>query len=213
MARRKKDDDDPLADALRAGWASAVQLYEHLRAGGRPAALPPGPVRLDPGETGYAEAILGYARYYGTNVSYRQSSSFLFGSATFVLAGMAAEAASNAHARNRAHARAAAQWRDQANVRTLLSDRRLLCDSNGRWLSFWHEGIVEFHGDLSQWMFVLRYQVGSPLMLHGPAAPWFAVCLAHLVYGPNGLRLPILAGLAAERTITLAPERPQLPPA
>jgi hypothetical protein len=63
-------------------------------------------------------------------------------------------------------------------------------------LSFWHEGIVEFQGDMAQLLFVLRYEVGDPMMLHGPAAPWFAVSVAHLVYGPSGLRLPALAALA-----------------
>jgi hypothetical protein len=228
VARRKKDPGpDPLSDALRAGWTSARQLYAHLAGGGRPAPLPPGPVRLEPGETGHAEGILGYARYYGTSVSYRQNSSLWFGSTGFVLAGMAAESMSNSAARNRAHAAAAPQWRDRANVRTLLTDRRFLCDYGGRWLSFWHKGVAEFHGDLSQWMFVLRYQVGEPLMLHGPAAPWIAVCAAYLIYGADSLRLPILAPLAAGQVIPgqaipgqilsaqdlPAQDRPALPPA
>lgn len=57
-----------------------------------------------------------------------------------------------------------------ANARTILTNQRLMCDYGGQWLSFWHDGVVEFQGDLAQWMFVLRYEVGSPLMLHGPAA-------------------------------------------
>lgn len=33
-------------------------------------------------------------------------------------------------------------------------------------------------------------------MLHGPVAPWFAVSVAHLVYGRRGLQLPALTALA-----------------
>jgi len=188
--------DGRLEIALREGWASACQLYQHLQRGGDLVILPPGAVRLNPDEVPYAEAVLGYARFYGTAVTYQQNSTFLFGSATFVAAGMAANAIANSSARNRAAAQAATQWRDQAHVRTILTNKRLLCDYRGRWLSFWHEGIVEFQGDMAQWLFVLRYQVGDPIMLHGPAAPWFAVSVAHLVYGRRGLQLPALAALA-----------------
>ncbi|MGH3679804.1 MAG: hypothetical protein ACRDT2_06045 [Natronosporangium sp.] len=182
--------------ALHEGWTSACQLYEHLHAGGDLTALPPGPVRLNPGEVAYANAVLGYARYYGMTVTYQQGSALLLGSAMFVAAGLAANAIANTSARRRAEAQAAIQWRDHANVRTILTSHRLLCDYGGTWLSFWHEGIVELQGDLTHWLFVLRYQVGHPIMLHGPVAPWFAVSVAHLVYGRRGLQLPALTALA-----------------
>jgi hypothetical protein len=188
--------DGRLDHALREGWAGACQLYQHLQRGGDLTVLPPGAVRLNPDEVPYAEGMLGYARFYGTSVTYQRSSTFLLGSATFVAAGMAANAIANSTARNRAAAQAATQWRDHAHVRTILTNKRLLCDYRGEWLSFWHEGIVEFQGDMAQWLFVLRYQVGDPIMLHGPAAPWFAVSVARLVYGPRGLQLPALAALA-----------------
>jgi len=188
--------DPQLEAALQAGWTSACQLYEHLHNGGELTALPPGAVRLNPDEVAYADAVVGYARYYGTTATYQQSSSLLFGSAAFVAAGMAVEAVANSSAKSRALAQAAVQWRDHASVRTILTNQRLLCDFRGQWLSFWHEGIVEFQGDTAQWLFVLRYQVGSPIMIHGPAAPWYAVSVARLVYGPRGLQLPALAGVA-----------------
>jgi len=151
---------------------------------------PPGALRLDPGEVGYGESVAGYARFYGMDVTYRQNSSFWFGSAAFVAAGLAADAIGNASARNRAQRMAASQWRDHAHVRTMLTNRRLLCDYQNQWLNFWHEGIIEFAFDAPSWSLVLRYQSGSPLMLHGPAVPWFAVAVAHIVYGPHGMRLP-----------------------
>jgi hypothetical protein len=188
--------DGRFDQALRDGWASACQLYQHLQNGGDLAVMPPGAVRLDPDEVPYAEAVLGYARFYGMSVTYERSNMFLLGSATFVAAGLAANAIANSSAKSRAAAQAATQWRDHAYVRTILTNKRFLCDYGGQWLSFWHEGIVEFQGDMAQWLFVLRYQVGDPMMLHGPAAPWFAVSVAYLVYGPRGLQLPALAALA-----------------
>ncbi|MEV4134580.1 hypothetical protein AB0J72_20715 [Dactylosporangium sp. NPDC049742] len=187
--------DGGLEHALREGWSSACQLYGHLHAGGELAALPPGSVRLNPGEVAYADTMLGYARFYGTTVTYERNSTFLLGSAAFVAAGMAATAIANSSAKQRAAAQAAAQWRDHATVRTILTNQRLMCDYRNRWLSFWHNGITELQGDVTQWLFVLRYEVGDPIMLHGPAAPWLTVSIAHLVYGPGGLQLPGLAAL------------------
>jgi hypothetical protein len=198
---------DPLDIALRDGWTSACRIYERLQAGGDPVPLPPGPIRLGPGEVLLGESILGYARFYGTTVTYQGSTSLLLGSAAFVVAGMAANAIANSAARRRAEAQAATQWRDHANVRTLLTNKRLMCDYGGQWLSFWHEGVVEFLGDLARWMFVLRYEVGDPIMLHGPAAPWFAVAVAHIAYGRPGLQLPALAAVA--RSVTEAAARRQ----
>ncbi len=194
MSRRKSTPDvDP---ALQAGWSSACQLYEHLSGPGELTALPPGALRLQPGEVNYGQGVLNYSRFYGMNVRYNQSNSFWFGSAGFVAAGMAFDAIGNASARNRAQAMAAAQWRDHAQVRMMLTDRRLLCDYRNKWLNFWHEGIVEFACDLRLWSFVLRYEVGEPLMLHGPAAPWFAVAVARIAYGRQGLQLPAFGPLA-----------------
>ncbi|MGH3716906.1 MAG: hypothetical protein ACRDT4_26115 [Micromonosporaceae bacterium] len=185
-----------MENALAEGWSSACQLYEHLARGGELAVLPPTAVRLNPDEVHYADAMVGYARYYGQNVTYQQSSMFLLGSATFVAAGLAANAIGNASARRRAEAQAATQWRDHAQVRAIVSNQRILTDYGGQWLSFWHNGVVEMQGDLAQWVFVLRYEVGDPLMIHGPAAPWFATVIARQVYGPRGLQLPALAPLA-----------------
>jgi hypothetical protein len=192
----RRTTDDGQQAALREGWNSACRLYGYLDAGGDLAGLPPGAVRLNQDEVAYGDALLGYARFYGTSATYQQSSTLLLGSATFVAAGLAANAIANASARQRAQAHAAHQWRDHATVRTILTNHRLLCDYRGQWLSFWHTGVVEFQGDVAQWLFVLRYEVGDPIMLHGPAAPWFAVSVARLVYGRDGLRLPALAPLA-----------------
>jgi hypothetical protein len=188
---------DPRGDAaLRDGWSNVCRLYEHLAGGGALTPLPPDAIRLDRGENRYGDAILGYARYYATAVSYQQTSSFWFGSPVFVLGGLAAESMANSAAQRRAQAMSAAQWRDQALVRTKLTSRRLLCDYQGSWLSFWHEGVIEMSIDLARWAFIVRYQQGEPLLLHGPPAPWFALASATLVYGADGYRLPAFAPVA-----------------
>jgi hypothetical protein len=207
---------DPALDAaLHAGWTSACGLYEHLLRGGQLAALPPTGLRLGQNEVIFGDAVLGYARFYGTTAQYRENSSFWFGSPAFVLAGMAGDAIGNASARKRAAAMAAAQWRDQAQVRMVLTNQRLLGDYQGNLLSFWHNGVVELSADLAHWSFLLRFQEGHPLMLHGPAAPWFAVAVAWLVFGPQGMQIPALAPMAAAiaqrtRAITgeVVPEAP-----
>ncbi|MEH1017302.1 hypothetical protein V6U90_29955 [Micromonospora sp. CPCC 206060] len=194
---RRKDSAAALEAVLRDGWSSACQLYEHLARGGQLVALPPSGLRLSQNETVFGDTVLGYARFYGTAVQYRESSHLWFGSTSFVLAGMAGDAISNASARSRAQAMAAAQWRDQAQVRMILTNERLLGDYQGNLLSFWHNGVVELTADLTQWSFILRYQEGVPLMLHGPAAPWYAVATAWLIFGPQGMHLPALAPISA----------------
>ncbi|WP_323374149.1 hypothetical protein [Plantactinospora alkalitolerans] len=194
---RRKETSAAIDAALRDGWSSACRLYEHLVRGGQLVALPPTGLRLGQDEKIFGDTMLGYARFYGTSAQYRESSSFWFGSTGFVLAGMASDAISNASARSRAQAMAAAQWRDQAQVRMVLTNQRLLGDYQGNLLSFWHNGVQELAADLSQWSFVLRYQEGNPLMLHGPAAPWYAVAIAWQIFGPEGMRLPALAPITA----------------
>lgn len=187
----------PNEQVVRDNWNSACSLYRHLAAGGDLVPLPMDAIRLNPNEHRYGRSVLGYARYYyGTTVPYQTSNSFWFGSATFVVAGLAAESIANAAARNRAEAMAATQWRDHADVQTILTDQRFLCDYQGTWLNFWHEGVVELLVDLPRWAFILRYQQGAPLMLHGPSAPWFALAAARLIYGPPAVQWPAFAAIA-----------------
>ncbi|WP_020579202.1 hypothetical protein [Actinopolymorpha alba] len=203
--------DNGLDQSLQQGWQSACALYQHLRQGGEVPELPPSSLRMDPGERIYGDLVLGYARFYSTNVSYQQSSGFFFGSPAFIAAGLIGTAVVNAASRRRAEVAAAAQWRDHCQVRAVITDRRIFCDVLGRWLSFWHEGVVELAADLTQWSFVARYQVGEPLLLHGPAAPWAAVAFARLVYGPRGLHIPALAPIADAVTQVHGPAGPPVP--
>jgi len=183
-------------EAHAEGWSRACQLYEYLANGGEAAQVPPGSLRLAPGEVAYVDTGVGYARFYGKNVTYQTTSGFLMGSAAFVAAGVVGNALRNTSAKRRAEAEAAAQWRDQAHVRAVVTNHRILTDVQGRLLDFWHEGVVEFTGDLSQPMIMLRYQVGHPLLLHGPAVPYVAVVLARLLYADRWRELPVMGPIA-----------------
>jgi hypothetical protein len=168
------------------------------------------------------------------DVTYGQSSTFIIGSPLLMAAGLIGSAVGNAYTRNKAANMAQAQWRPQGSVRTILTNQRILCDVTGQWLDFWHEGIVELLADLPQWMVVTRYEVGDPLMLRGPLAPWYTVAMTYIAYGRQGLASPWLARIAhavaarrraADATITgsvvpprhptddaaLPPVRPALP--
>jgi len=186
--------------AVRDNWNSVCSLYKYLAAGGNLLPLPTEGIRLRPGEQLYSRNVLGYARYYGTTVPYERSNHFWFGSTTFVVAGLAADSISNAVARSRAEAMAATQWRDHGHVQTILTSQRFLCDYRGQWLSFWHEGVVELVVDVPRWAFIVRYEEGAPLLLHGPAAPWFALAAARVIYGPQAYAWPAFASIAQAAT-------------
>jgi hypothetical protein len=192
MARNAPKDQS----AFTLGWSDACRMFEHLTSEGELPALPPMAIRLRSGEVAHAHGVLECARFYGMDVTYQQSSTFVMGSPLLVATGLIGSAVGNAYARNKAADMARAQWRPQGPVRTVLTDQRILCDVAGEWLTFWHEGIMEFHADPRQWMVITRYEVGEPLMLRGPVAPSYMVALTYIVYGRQGLASPWLEPIA-----------------
>jgi hypothetical protein len=185
---------DPWAE----GWTQAVKLRQALLDGHPLPTLPYVPMRLEQGEVAHARVGVEYARFYSTNVSYRQSNGFFFGSPAFVVTGLAVNAIGNAAARSRAQAMAAAQWRERQGVDAYLTDRRILtCVASHRWLSFWHQGIIEAAPMLEHWSLLETFQQGDPVRWTGPAAAWLAVAVIHLAYGDDQLaHHPGLAALA-----------------
>ncbi|GAB3480361.1 hypothetical protein [Nocardiopsis coralliicola] len=189
---------DSPGDVWTLGWRSAVDLRSALLGGAGLPELPFVPVRLEPGETAHAELVLDYRRFYGTDVSYSQTSGFYFGSPVFVAASLAGQGLGNMAAKNRAEAQARAQWREHQRVTAYLTDTRLLALVDGhRWLSWWHAGAMQVHTLLEEWSVVQMFGDTEPLRWEGPAAPWLAVALVDLVYGRDALaRHPGLAALA-----------------
>ncbi|GAB3709644.1 hypothetical protein [Nocardiopsis nanhaiensis] len=178
-----------MADPWAEGWDQAGKLRHALLDGMPLPRLPFIPIRLQQGEVAHAEVSMQYSRYYGTNVTYQQSSGFYFGSPLFVATGLAAQAVGNASARSRAQAMAAAQWREHQGVQAYLTNQRVIaCVQGHRWLSFWHRGIIQADPVLDHWSLVEIFEEGEPVRWQGPAAPWLAVAIIHLAYGDDHLR-------------------------
>ncbi|WP_349879519.1 hypothetical protein ABIH81_06770 [Micromonospora sp. HUAS YX12] len=173
--------------AVDTSWAdgrdAARRTLEFLAQGGQPGAVPaPGflteePVHLD--------ARLHYARHYGTTVAYQQTSAVAFGSPAFVTGALLANAVGNSNARSRAARMASPQWRDHELTRVVLTPTRTWCYSFGRWLSFDHTAVMEYH--LDPHGVVLLFADTEPLRLTGPGAWLHAVLFAYFRFGAPAL--------------------------
>ena len=190
-------------DEWARGWHHAVALLRHLREGGQPAQLS---TALRVGDQHvYADVPLVYARFYGMNVEYGQSSMFAWGGPLFMAAAYTSNAVSNANARNRAAREAAPQWREHTTARTVVTGDQTACLVNGQWLAFSHSAVVELGADLSRYTCLLTFGEVEPVMLHGSAAPYVAVLLSYLLYGPG--RLETLPFLEPLRPVPPAPSQ------
>jgi hypothetical protein len=179
-----------------AGWDGAVHLYRHLVNGGIPEEVTTS-LLLAPGEHAYADLTLGYARFYGMDVTYRQTSGFFLGSPLFVAAGLAFNAAGNSLAKRRAEAQAAPQWREHCPARVVVTTYCTMCFAHGRWLRFPHSSAVDFNADMLNGVCYLICNGTEPLQLTGPQIPWLTVLLASFLYGPYRLpKLPFLQSIA-----------------
>lgn len=183
----------------RQGWEGAAGLLRYLAAGNPLTPLQGTTLVLGPGELPYADTALEYARFYAMNVAYNKTTVIGFGSLPFMAATLAGSAIANSVARSRAQAMAAQQWREIQIGRVVLTDRRFLANAGGRWLSFYHEAIVEFLPSAENFALVLSFQDSEPLRLRGPAVPWVSVALGSLLYPVETLfQIP---GLAALRVV------------
>ncbi|MEV4821863.1 hypothetical protein [Micromonospora sp. NPDC049274] len=188
--------------AVDTSWAdgrdAARRTLEFLAQGGQPGAVPtPGFFTEEPV---YLDARLHYARHYGAAVTYQQTSALAFGSTAFVTGALLANAIGNSSARSRAERLARPQWRDHELTRVVLTPSRTWCYSFGRWLSFDHTGVIEYHLDAHG--VVLLFADSEPLRLSGPAAWLHAIFFAYFRFGAPALTtatflLPIRAGQAA----------------
>lgn len=133
-------------------------------------------------EVFFLDVPADYARHYGMDVSYSQSSAFYFGRPAFVLAGLGISAMSNAARRNAAAQQAAAQWRERQPCRLVVSNQRILCQVGGRWLSFYFSGMTAVYPEVGEWSLITQYDSTSPLLLSGvhvPAAALLTVLATH----------------------------------
>ncbi len=122
-------------------------------------------------ETFFLDVPAGYARHCGADVSYSQSSGFYYGRPTFVIARVGVNVMANAARRNAAARQAAAQWREHQPCRLVISNQRLLCQVDGRWLSFYFSAVTAVHPESENWSLITRYDSTSPLLLSGEHVP------------------------------------------
>ncbi|MGC4851815.1 hypothetical protein ACLQ24_00095 [Micromonospora sp. DT4] len=118
-------------------------------------------------------------------VTYTQTSALAFGSAAFVTGALIANAVGNLSAKSRAERLARPQWREHQLARVVLTPTKTWCYASGRWLSFDHAAVMEYH--LDHHGVVLLFADSEPLRLTGPAAWVHAVLFAYFRFGAQAL--------------------------
>jgi len=194
--------------ALFQSQHDACELSSDLRSGSwRPLACPWNVV-VKPGEEIMATAHGNYSRFYGTDVSYMQSSGFFMGNAAFVLLGVAATTLGNRARRRQAEAMAQQQWREQQSVYAIVTNCRVLCQkADGTWLSFYYSGVTSMDVDSTTGTLILQFPDTQPLMLGGAAGLFCAVAMVWILHGRRGLEShPGLQHLRNLQQSTFTPE-------
>ncbi len=175
-------------DASSRGWRDAQALRQQLLAGEVPATLAVWDVVPYANEEFFCDVPIGYARYYGTDVNYSQTSGFFYGRPAFVAAGLAVTALSNAAQRTTARNKARQQWREQCISRLVVSNHRLLVRTRGRWLSFDYASMTAVFPEPTSWGLVCQFSGAEPLLLTGDHAPFVAVMTLYRTHGERALR-------------------------
>ncbi|MFD6752284.1 hypothetical protein [Micromonospora gifhornensis] len=174
-ARRPQD------AAGQQGWIEAIHLYQQLAAGEPP------PVVYSPDFIGsgvvYLDAPFTYSRYYGTTVTYEQSSTFAYGRPAFVVGAVVGDLIGNSVARSRAASFAQPQWRDFAYARVILTPTTTWCCLGGLWLAFDHDVVMGYSVDGMNAL--LTFPDVEPLRLGGPSVWCHAVMFAYARFGPD----------------------------
>ena len=185
---------DPLAAAHQEGWRSAVNLYAALVAGQPPQqVLAPGFFTTEPL---HLDTTMTYARYYGMDVTFQPGATFPLGSPGFVAGAAIGNLIGNSIGRSQAAETARTQWREHRTVRVVVTARTTWCCVDGRWLSFDHSAVMEYH--LNGPHCVMTFAGVEPLGLAGPAAAVHAVLFAYLRGGHGWQHAPFLHPVAAD---------------
>jgi hypothetical protein len=179
--------------AHQVGWETAVNAYAALTRGLPPQQVlaggfvSPEPVHLD--------TVMGYARYYGMDVSFQPGFTVAFGSPAFVAGAAIGSLVGNSVGRSRAAAMARAQWREHRTIRVIVTASTTWCCVDGRWLRFDHAVVMEYY--LEGATCVMTFPDTEPLMLTGPPAAVHAVLFAYLRGGHGWQHQPFLHHIAA----------------
>lgn len=205
---RLEQDQLAAAGNSAAAWEHARTVRSSIMAGRMPPALP---AQWDlvpyPGEVFFGHVPVTYARYYGQDVTYQQSSTMAMGRPAFIVGALAVTAIANAAARSRAAQQAAIQWREWQNTGAYVTSHRIAVHANGEWLSFDHAAMTAVYPEVAARTLVCQFSSTSPLLLSGDGSVLGAVIAVAQAYGRDAVGAhPALAALDHP-----APE-PALPP-
>lgn len=139
-------------------------------------------------EVFFASVGLNYARYYGQDVSYEQTSTVAVGRPAFVVAALGVNALANAAARSRATTQAAPQWREWQQAPVYLTSRRIIVNVGGHWLSFDYSAMTAIFPEVVSATFICQFDTAEPLLLSGDDAALVAVFAVLQTHGVEGLR-------------------------
>lgn len=159
------------------------------------------------GEQFFARLNLNYARYYGQDVGYSQSSAFAFGRPAFVVGVLAVSAITNAAARSKAAAQSAPQWREWQATTVYVTNHRLAVHAGGQWLSFDYAAMTAVYPEVDSSTLVCQFGSSEPMLLSGDEAAIAAVFTVMQTHGAEGLR-----GHPALQSLDHAAPAPSLPP-
>ncbi|MDX3388186.1 hypothetical protein PV682_43125 [Streptomyces niveiscabiei] len=169
--------------AHRHATEAAAQLDAHLRAGGTLIPVPTPGYTPDPGETAYADVTCTTARFYATDLVLPPRAGY-FENHPSLGRRWVTNRRLDAQRLQPAEAEAQEQWRDHEWARVLLTSDGIRINpptSPDTWLPFDHVLLTNVTAEPDRQELVLSYSVCAPLLLTGPAVPWFTVTLGHLV--------------------------------
>ena len=145
------------AQRAAGAWEFARSVRGDLLSGRMPPTIQQWDVVPYPGEHFFARLTLNYARYYGQDVAYGQSSAIALGNPAFVAGVLAVSAIANASARSRAAAQATPQWREWQTTTVYVTSQRLAVHASGRWLSFEYRAITAVYPEVASATLVCQF--------------------------------------------------------
>lgn len=178
-------------------WQMACELHATLGAGSPFPAVqgPPavGSIPLDPGE--YIVGVFGppvrldltYARFTSEDVRVVNGGPAVVVGPPHIVAGFALGSLAGRHrAQNRAKRLARPQWRPRPLAHAVVTTHRLWCEIPGdAWKHFTYNTGVDLRLDDNHALEMWFDRHVPAVRLGGPWAPWIAVAVAHLTFGPD----------------------------
>ena len=168
-------------------WSAARAMTARLAQGQLPPPLEIWGIVLEPGENVRLNISADYARFYGLNGQYVHTYGFFWGHPAFVLGGLGVNAITNNSRRRAAEAASRQCWREIQHTQMFLTERRIICQANGRWLSFYYSAVSACYPEPQNNSLVLEFPSAEPLLIGGPEAPLASAYLVWALYGERGM--------------------------